>query len=114
MTTSPLTVLVVEDDPDSRANLSDILELDGYHVETAGSVAETLERRNWSDISAILMDYKLPDGSAETLLPRLRELAPRAAVIVTTGVGGLNAAILAVRQGAADYLVKPIDADALR
>src|SRR5262249_37173125 len=53
-------------------------------------------------------------GSAETLLPRLRQLAPKAAVIVSTGVGGLSGAILALRQGAADYIVKPLDADALR
>jgi PAS domain S-box-containing protein len=108
------TVLLIEDDADARANLADILEMDGYHVETAGSVTETLKRRDWSEINAIVMDYKLPDGSAETLLPKLRELAPKAPVIVTTGVGGLNAAILAVRQGAADYILKPIDADVLR
>jgi two-component system, LuxR family, sensor kinase FixL len=114
MTIHAATVLIVEDDPDTRANLSDILELDGYRIETASTIAETLKRTNWADIGTIIMDYKLPDGSAETLLPKLRELAPKAAVIVTTGVGGLNAAILAVRQGAADYILKPIDADALR
>ena len=110
----PLHVLVVEDDADTRANLCDILELDGYRVETAGTVAETLNRNNWSEITTIILDYKLPDGSAETLLPRLRELAPKAAVIVSTGVAGVGAAVLAVRQGAADYIVKPLDADALR
>src|SRR5579864_4239808 len=109
-----LHILVIEDDPDTRANLCDILELDGYSTETAGSVAEALDRSNWSDIDTILLDYRLPDGNAEMLLPRLRELAPRAAVIVSTGVGGLSAAILAIRQGAADYIVKPIDAGALR
>src|ERR1017187_2002339 len=109
----PLHVLVVEDDEDTRANLCDILELDGYRVETAGTVSEALDRNNWADISTIILDYRLPDGSAETLLPRLRELAPKAAVIVSTGVGGLSGAILAVQQGAADYIVKPLDADAL-
>lgn len=110
----PLHVLVVEDDADTRANLCDILEIDGYSVETAGTVAETLDRPNWSSISTIILDYKLPDGSAETLLPRLRELAPHAAVIVSTGVAGLNGAILALQHGAADYILKPLNADALR
>ncbi|MBI3410332.1 MAG: PAS domain S-box protein [Planctomycetes bacterium] len=109
-----IRVLVIEDDPDTRANLRDILELDGYVVEAASTVAEALDRDNWSEISTIILDYRLPDGSAETLLPRLRELAPKAAVIVSTGVAGLSGAILAVRQGAADYIVKPLDADALR
>ena len=110
---SPL-ILVIEDDEDTRANLCDILELDGYQVETAGTVSTALDRSNWADISIIILDYRLPDGSAETLLPQLRRIAPNAAVIVSTGVGGLSGAILAVQQGAADYIVKPHDADALR
>ncbi len=110
----PFLVLVIEDDPDTRANLCDILELDGYRVQTAGTVAEALDRDNWSEITTIILDYKLPDGSAETLLPQLRQLAPKAAVIVSTGVAGLSGAILALRQGAADYILKPLDADALR
>ena len=110
----PLHVLVVEDDPDTRANLCDILELDGYNVETAGTVTDALNRTNWHEISTIILDYKLPDGSAETLLPQLRQLAPKAAVIVSTGVAGLNGAILALQHGAFDYILKPLNADALR
>jgi PAS domain S-box-containing protein len=109
-----LHVLVIEDDLDTRANLRDILELDGYSTETAGSAAEALDRNNWAEIDTIVLDYRLPDGNADTLLPRLRALAPQAAIIVSTGVGGLDAAIVAIRQGAADYIVKPIDAAALR
>lgn len=110
----PLHVLVVEDDPDTRANLCDVLELDGYRVETAGTVAEALNRNNWHEISTIILDYKLPDGSAETLLPQLRRLAPNAAVIVSTGVAGVHGAILAMQHGAVDYILKPLNADALR
>src|ERR1051325_4797025 len=109
-----LHVLVVEDDADTRANLCDILEMDGYTVETAGTVAEALKRDNWDEITNIILDYKLPDGSAETLLPQLRQLAPKAAVIVSTGVAGLSGAILALQHGAADYIVKPLNAYALR
>jgi two-component system sensor kinase FixL len=107
-------ILVIEDDADTRANLCDILELDGHRVETAGTVAEALNRSNWREVTTIILDYRLPDGSAETLLPRLREVAPHAAVIVSTGVAGLSGAILAVQQGAADYIVKPLDVDVLR
>ncbi|MGB6856644.1 MAG: response regulator, partial [Terracidiphilus sp.] len=110
----PVHVLVIEDDADTRANLCDILELDGYSVDTAGTVAEALNRTNWSAITTIILDYKLPDGSAETLLPQLRELAPKAAVIVSTGVAGLNGAILALQHGAFDYILKPLNPDALR
>jgi two-component system, LuxR family, sensor kinase FixL len=110
----PLYVLVVEDDADTRANLCDILELDGYRVDTAGTVAEALDRDNWSAITSIILDYKLPDGSAETLLPQLRQLAPHADVIVSTGVAGFDGAILALQHGAFDYILKPLNADALR
>jgi two-component system, LuxR family, sensor kinase FixL len=110
----PLRVLVVEDDPDTRANLRDILELDDYEVEEAGTAAEALGRDDWSRLSAVLLDRKLPDGSAEELLPRLRERAPGAAVLVVTGYADLQGAIAALRQGAADYILKPINPAALR
>src|SRR6516225_9475289 len=114
MPTPPMHVLVVDDDPDTRANLCDILELDDHRVETAGSVAEVLARGNWSDVAAVLLDRKLPDGSAEELLPRLRQLAPDAAVLIVTGYADLHGAIAALRQGAADYILKPINPEALR
>jgi two-component system, NtrC family, sensor histidine kinase HydH len=110
----PFHVLVVEDDADTRANLSDILELDGYQVETAGTIAEALNRTNWAALSAILLDRKLPDGTAEELLPRLKELAPAAAVMIVTGHADLEGAITAIRQGAADYITKPINPELIR
>jgi two-component system, LuxR family, sensor kinase FixL len=107
-------VLVVDDDADTRSNLCDILELDHYHVETAGTAAEVLKRNDWTGVSAILLDRRLPDGNAEELLPRLRQLAPEAAILIVTGYADLQGAIAALRQGAADYILKPINADALR
>jgi PAS domain S-box-containing protein len=114
MSPALMRVLVVDDDPDTRANLCDILELDDYRVETAGSVAEVLRRDDWGRLDAVLLDRRLPDGSAEDLLPRLRRLAPDAAVLVVTGYADLQGAIAALRLGAADYILKPINADALR
>jgi signal transduction histidine kinase len=111
---SPLNVLVVDDDTDTRTSLSDVLALDDYRVETAGTMAQALDRKDWSDLDAVILDRKLPDGSAEELLPRLKRLAPRAAVIIVTGYADLEGAIAAIRQGAADYLLKPINLDLLR
>ncbi len=107
-------VLVVEDDRDARANIADILELDGYRADLAGTVREALDRTNWDDYAAILLDRRLPDGSSEDLVPRLKERAPQVALIIVTGYGDIGNAILALRHGAADYLLKPIDAAALR
>lgn len=110
----PGTVLVVDDDADTRANLRDILELDELMVETAATAAEVLARADWADVSAVLLDRKLPDGTADELLPRLRQLAPDASVLIVTGSSDLQGAIAALRQGAADYILKPIDPEALR
>jgi len=107
-------VLVVDDDPDTRSNLCDILELDHYRIETAGTAAEALERNDWSRVSAILLDRRLPDSNAEELLPRLRQLAPDTAILIVTGYADLHGAIAALQQGAADYILKPINPDALR
>lgn len=111
---APLRILVIEDDPDTRANLRDILELDDFAVETAGSVAEALAPRAWENLAAVLIDRQLPDGSAEDLLPRLRQAAPGAALLVVTGHADTRGAIAAIRLGADDYLLKPIDPDELR
>jgi two-component system sensor kinase FixL len=107
-------VLVVDDDPDTRSNLCDILELDHYRIETAGTAAEVLGRNDWSRISAVLLDRRLPDSNAEEVLPRLRQLAPDTAILIVTGYADLQGATAALRQGAADYILKPINPDALR
>jgi signal transduction histidine kinase/FixJ family two-component response regulator len=114
MAATPLRVLVIDDDADTCSNLRDILGLDEYQVETAGTVHEALDRTNWDQLTAIILDRRLPDGSAEQLLPRLRGLAPQAAVIIVTGYGDVQGAVAAIRLGAADYILKPINPDELR
>ncbi len=114
MSTVPLHVLVVEDDADTRSNLVDILELDHCVVETIATAAELLQPRDWSRVSAVILDRKLPDGTAEELLPFIRKSAPHADVVVATGYADLDGAILALRHGATDYLLKPIQVDMLR
>ena len=107
-------ILAVEDDADALANLHDILELDGFQVTGAGSIKAAMDRRNWSDFAVILLDRKLPDGTAEEVLPLIRAAAPRAAIIVITGHADLNGTIAALRSGASDYLLKPVNPDLLR
>ncbi len=110
----PNVVLIVEDDVDARANLSDILELDGYAVRTSGTFAEALSRSDWEDFLAIILDRRLPDGTADEFLPRLRQAAPAVPIIIVTGFADVEGTIAALRQGAQDYIVKPIDADTFR
>ena len=109
-----LDILVIEDDPDARENLRDLLEMDGQRVEVAGSAAEAMASDHLPHFAAIILDRRLPDATAERLMPRLKAAAPEAAVIVVTGYSDLQGVIAALRQGAEDYLIKPLNHDLLR
>jgi PAS domain S-box-containing protein len=111
---APWRILIVDDDADTRANLRDILEIDDYHVLEAGTATEALAQDFGPGFLAVILDRRLPDGTAEELLPQLRHRDPQAAVLIVTGYADLGGAIDALRQGAADYILKPINPDALR
>jgi len=111
---TPLEVLIVEDDLDARANLRDILELDGHRVWVAGSAAEARQQASLHTPSVVILDRRLPDGTADQVLPEIRERLPTAEVIVVTGFADMESTIAAIRHGAADYLLKPVHPDALR
>ncbi len=110
----PMSLLVIEDDPDTRGNLIDILEMDGYRVQAAETFGQALREALWDEYFAIVLDRKLPDGNSENFLPQLRQLAPQAAIVIVTGYEDLTGAIAALRNGASDYLIKPVDAETLR
>ncbi|MFO0870650.1 MAG: PAS domain S-box protein [Pirellulales bacterium] len=107
-------VLVIEDDTDASANLRDILELDDFLVSTASSIQAALDHIAHTQVEMIILDRRLPDGSAEEALPRLKAKAPDAAVVIITGYADLDGVITALREGADDYLLKPVNPDLLR
>ncbi|QDU60861.1 Sensor histidine kinase TmoS [Planctomycetes bacterium Pan216] len=107
-------ILVIDDDEDTREVLQDLLELDGYFVASAPTAAEALRIATANEQFAILLDRRLPDGNAEELLPRLKEVAPAAAIIIVTGYADLGGALQALRLGTDDYIIKPVNPEALR
>lgn len=107
-------ILLVEPDPESRNSLLQILAEDGYPVETAETVAQLFDRNRWSDYFLIILEHDLPDGSIEEVLPRIKQLAPSAELLVITSRTRIENMILAFRTGVADYFVKPIDPDLFR
>jgi two-component system CheB/CheR fusion protein len=109
-----LAVLLVEDDPGTATSLSRILALDGYRVDTATTIAATLDRDNWSDYFAVILDRKLPDGMADDVLPQLKQLAPNTALFVVTAYTDLDGTIAALRSGVVDYFLKPLNPEMLR
>lgn len=108
-----LAVLVVEDDEDARENMRDILSLGGHVSSTRPSCEEAVSTENLSDFDVIILDRKLPEGMVEDQLPRIRELAPGTDLIVVTGYADTGASIAALREGVTDYIIKPIDPEAL-
>jgi PAS domain S-box-containing protein len=110
----PPDVLVVEDDEDTRSNIADILELDGLVCDSAATLRDALCKLSNRSYFAIVLDRKLPDGHATQSLPQIRDRAPDTAVIIVTGFADLDGAIVALREGASDYILKPINAEALR
>ena len=107
-------ILLVDDEPDIVSSIRRILRLDGYQIDSAGSLAEMMARTNWPDYFAVLLDRRLQDGFSESVLPELKQAAPDIAIIVITGYADLQGALAALQHGASDYLLKPIDPAHLR
>ncbi len=103
------SILLIDDEENLRRTLALILKREGYDVDTAATVKEARQRLETSSYDLTFLDLKLPDANGLTLLPELRNRFPTMPVLVLTAHDKLDAAIEAVRNGARDYLLKPID-----
>ena len=108
-TTSGLSLLVVDDEPDLRTLYELTLVREGYAVETAGSVEEAWALLSARSFNAVITDMRLPDGSGLELLQRLDAAARSEKAIVITAYGSAEGAVEALKCGAYDYLTKPVD-----
>jgi DNA-binding NtrC family response regulator len=106
-------VLIVDDEPGIRFGVRDFLESEGFEVEEADSTAaaERLVREYHPD--ALVLDHMLPDGTALELLPRIREIDSTLPVVVLTGHATIDLAVRAVKEGADQFLAKPVELPAL-
>ncbi len=107
------SVLVVEDDDLMRDVLVEGLRLRGFHMREAEGVVAALKEIQSLTPSAILVDYQLKDGTAFDLLDALRSQDLRIPVIVSTGHASIDLAVKAVKNGAEQFIPKPIDLAAL-
>jgi DNA-binding NtrC family response regulator len=103
------SILVIDDEANLRRTLALILQREGYEVSTAASVQEARQCLEGGSFSLVFLDLKMPDANGLTLLPELSERYPRTPVLVLTAHDKLDAALEAVRSGARDYLLKPVD-----
>ena len=106
-------VLVVEDKESLRAVLRRTLDARGYSVEEAGDAYEARRRLQASRFLAVLTDLRLPAGSGFDVLQAAREADGQTPVIVMTAFGTVEEAVRAMKEGAADFLTKPVDTEHL-
>jgi DNA-binding NtrC family response regulator len=106
-------VLVVEDKESLRIMLRKTLELRGYSVEEAADAYEAKRRLSASRYLVVLTDLRLPAGSGFDVLQAAQESDPEMPVVVMTAFGTVDEAVRAMKEGAADFLTKPVDTEHL-
>ncbi len=109
---APASVLVVEDDAAVRFGLCGALRALGFLVLEADSCAAAA-RAFLAHPDVVVTDLRLPDGDAIELLPKLRAMDATIPIFIVTGHGTIDLAVRAVKQGAEDFLTKPVDTRAL-
>ena len=107
-------ILIVEDDRFFREMFAFLLKGEGYEVDTASCGLEGLKMLAENRYGLVITDLVMPDISGMEILSRVRESDPSIDVIMVTGNANLESAIFALKHGARDYLIKPVDPDAFR
>ncbi len=107
------SILIVDDEQEIRDSLSEVLTDEGFLTYTAENGSVALEMLNETYYDIIISDIKMPELDGVTLLQRVKEKAPDTFVILITSYGSTETAIHAMRHGAIDYILKPIDFDEL-
>ena len=108
-----IKVLLVEDDRSLREALADTLLLAGHDYHAVGSAEEALQAVEREAFSLVVSDVNMPGMDGHQLLGLLRARQPQLPVLLMTAHGAVERAVDAMRQGAADYLVKPFEPKAL-
>jgi DNA-binding NtrC family response regulator len=107
------TILVIDDEPNILTTVRRNLDLEGYHVEVAGSAQAGLAKVAESDIDLILLDVMMPGESGLEVLPKLRVASPDTVVVMMSGNATIETAVQATKGGAHDFIEKPLSGDKL-
>lgn len=103
------TILIVDDDQHLRLSLSLILQKEGYRVEAAADAQEALESLRTGEYDLMFLDLNMPRMRGIDLLVEIHRQVPQMPVLILTAHADLESAIQAVRLGARDYLIKPVE-----
>ncbi|MCC7146484.1 MAG: sigma-54-dependent Fis family transcriptional regulator [Phycisphaeraceae bacterium] len=105
------TILIVEDETVLRESLAELLGEEGYEVLQAGDGKAAYECVLQRPVDLVLSDVRMPEMDGMSLLARLQQTAPETPVIMITAYGTVEMAVAAMRAGAHDYLLKPVQFD---
>jgi len=108
-----LRILIVDDEKVQLEILEGFLVKQGYEATAAEDGQKALEKFKNGSFDAVLTDYRMPGMDGIQLLREVRRLQPEAVVVIMTAYGTVGTAVAAMKEGAYDYLTKPIDLDEL-
>ncbi len=106
-------ILIVDDESNARSALSEILREEGYATETAADGFKALGKLEEFDPDVVLTDLKMPGLDGIAFMEKARAAAPGAVFVVMTAFGTVSSAVDAMKKGAENYLLKPLDPEAL-
>ncbi len=106
-------ILVIDDERNIRSGLQTALEMEGYEVYSAEDGAEGMKVMVRVDIDLVVTDLRMPRVSGEEVLKKVSSTYPTVPVIILTGHGTVESAVKAMREGAFDFLTKPLNLDHL-
>ncbi len=109
-----VNILLVDDDQIILDSLGGFLRLEGYDVTGVSSVVAAMDHLKASQFSLVISDVSMPVGDGFELLRYIRAQHPSTVVILLTGYGTIESAVEAIKQGAYDYLTKPVIDDDVR
>ncbi|MBI5682624.1 MAG: response regulator [Deltaproteobacteria bacterium] len=104
-------ILIVDDDAELMANLSDILKEEGYYVDEAASGKMAIEKAAYEGFDIVLLDLMMPKMSGIDVLKELRRISPNTRIIMITAFATVENAVDAIKKGASDYISKPFKID---
>jgi two-component system NtrC family response regulator len=104
-------ILIIDDEVKLSALMARILEMEGYHVIRAATARSGIHILEHEDIRVVLSDVKLPDANGVELVKKIKEIKPYVEVINLTAHGTISDGVIAIKNGAFDYLTKGDDND---
>lgn len=107
------TLLIIDDEKNIREGLGANFEMEGYNVKLAENGQQGLEFISKGDIDLVITDLRMPGIAGEEVLRKVTTETPGIPVIVLTGHGSIDSAVDAMRNGAYDFLTKPLNLDQL-